>query len=173
MVGPVDAEPGTGVSSEDRDEKPGRRAGTKEKTLVLFGSPVQGPDAAGLEWVEELEHNRPLWMHPAAARDMGCSEGDRVRVLGPEGEVLTRVRMIQGLHPDTVAMRSAGAGSSTPAGPPASLPGGRRPKPARVWWAGRVYGENVRKLIPWPPDPGTASPPWQGTRVTIVREPKP
>jgi len=166
-AGPVE-ERGPGGFGNRGQGPPG---GGTEKTLLLFGSPLQGPDAARLKWVEELEHNRPLWMHPAAAREAGCSEGDWVRVRGPAGEIRTRVRLTQGLHPDAVAMRSAGAGMDGPAGPPAPLPPGLPSDPDRVWWTGGVYGENVRKVVPWPRDPGQTCPGWQDTRVTIVREP--
>jgi anaerobic selenocysteine-containing dehydrogenase len=142
----------------------GRAAGGCEKTLLLYGSPMQGPDSLRLKWVEEIEHNRPLWMHPAVAGEIGCSEGDWVEVQGPAGEIRTRVRLTEGLHPEAVAMRAAGVGMSGLGG----LSGtGGGTDPDRVWWGDETYGENVRKVIPWPADPGRTSPGWDDTRVTV------
>jgi len=134
-----------------------------ERTLILTGSPMQGADALGLAWVEEIAHNRPVWMHPLAARAAGCAEGDRVRVRGPAGEVRTRVRITEGLHPDVVAMSMAGVGMDGAE----SVPGGKGGK--EVWWREDVYGGNVRKVVPWPADPGRICPGWMDTRVVISR----
>ena len=140
-----------------------------EKTLLLFASPMRGADAPWCPWVEEIDHAKPLWMHPSGARELGCAEGDWVRVRGPAGEVRTRVRLTQGLHPDAVAMQGAVAGIDRPDTPRGS---GTEPSingPDRVWWKDEVYGENARKVVPWPRDPGREAPGWEDTRVTILR----
>ncbi len=162
------------VSSGGRDDPDPAAAGGengkggpahREKTLLLFGSPMQGPDAPRCPWIEEIDHCRPLWMHPSAAREIGCREGDWVSVKGPAGEIRTRVRLTQGLHPEAVAMAGTGQTDSK-AG---TFREGADAGPGRVWWQGEVYGENVRKIIPWPQDPGQEAPGWEDTRVTILR----
>jgi anaerobic selenocysteine-containing dehydrogenase len=140
-----------------------------EKTLLLFGTPLAGSDSPRGTWVAEIDHQRPVWMHPSAAREIGCREGDWVRVRGPAGEIRTRVRLTEGLHPEAVAMQGTAAGMEGEACVPGLSVQGEAVGEGRVWWGRETYGENVRRLIPWPPGPGPASPGWQDTRGSIRR----
>ncbi len=168
-AGPATAGPGAGGDEHVSGNGASGGPGGYEKKLLLYGSPMQGPDASRLMWVEEIEHNRPLWMHPAAAREVGCSEGDWVRVRGPAGEIRTRVRITEGLHPEAVAMSSAAAGMLEPDPVPGQFRSSHGPDPDRVWWSREIYGENVRKVVPWPTDPDRTCPGWEDTRVTIIK----
>jgi len=168
---PAGVEPGGPGSTAEKGEGPEPAA--CRKTLLLYGSPLQGPGAWGLKWVEEIEHNRPLWMHPSVADEVGCAEGDWVKVRGPAGQIRTRVRFTEGLHPETVAMCSAGAGMSgepVTEEEPTAREAGPPMKGDRVWWRREIYGENARKVVPWPPDPGPTPPGWVDTRVTVFKD---
>jgi thiosulfate reductase / polysulfide reductase chain A len=161
-----DSGSGTGLSPDPEVRDP---AGC-EKTLLLFGTALAGSDSPRGTWVAEIDHQRPVWMHPSAAREIGCRQGDWVRVRGPAGEIRTRVRLTEGLHPEAVAMQGTAAGMEEACCGPGLSPEGGDAGENRVWWKRETYGENVRKLIPWPsPDPGPVSPGWEDTRVRIRR----
>lgn len=135
------------------------------KTLILFSSPVRGEGRFPSKWLAEIDHEDPVWMHPEAAERLGLGEGDRVRVKGPVGSLVARVRLTEGIHPEAVAMASL---------PP--IPCGEKEHFARsdpdrglVWWKQDGHGDSARSLVPWPTDPSRESPGWAETRVKIER----
>jgi len=148
-----------------------------EKTLILFTSPTRGDGAGLLPWVEEIDHASPVWMNPRAAAELGLKEGDRVSVAGPAGEIRTRVRLTEGIHPEAVAVQFLSAGGnrlvSEEAGRAAGSTGGTKAEgqgsadTSRPWWGKEMYGENARRLVPWPDDPHRQAPGWKDTRVKI------
>ena len=148
---------------------PGNNAGAKEKTLVLFSAPTQGDEALQCEWIEEIRHAFPVWIHPDTAAELGCRQGDWVILKGPSGEIRTRVKLTQGIHPEAVAMEAEArdriAHPNSGGDPVAAL----QPEGPEVWWRNEIYGQNVRRIIPWPADPFREAPGWEDTRVVLKR----
>lgn len=139
------------------------RSDGSAKTLILFSSPVRGEGRFPSKWLAEIDHEDPVWMHPEAAERLGLEEGDRVRVMGPVGSLVTRLRLTEGIHPEAVAMASL---------PPIPCGGKERfarsdPDRALVWWKQDGPGDSARSLVPWPADPSRESPGWTETPVTI------
>ncbi|MEW6442434.1 MAG: molybdopterin-dependent oxidoreductase [bacterium] len=139
-----------------RGERPG-------KTLILFSAAPRGNDVPCSKWLSEIDHADPLWVHPSAAHELGCGEGDRVTVTGPGGEIVTRVRLTEGIHPEAVAM------ASSPLPEPDDL-SEEDPDRKLVWWKGKSYHARARSLVAWPADPEQAAPGWMDTLVTIKRD---
>ncbi len=146
-----------------------RSADTKGKNLLLYTSPLQGDDTPACKWLEEIAHADPVWMHPAAAAELGCKEGDWVSLKGPAGEIETRVRLSEGIHPEAVAMRAGARDRNTDSGLIDEVDEKGRNDVSLVWWTDEIYGENARKVISWPENPGQEAPGWMDTRVTIKR----
>jgi len=150
-------------------EAGGDPAVSGKKTLILYASPTRGDLLHPCEWVDEIDHADPVWVHPKAAEELGCRDGDWVALEGPAGKVETRVRLTEGIHPDSIAVACAAEdgrngvlcleGEDTEA---ESDGHGR-------WWTEESYGGNVRKVVPWPQDPHRQSPGWMDTRVTLTR----
>jgi len=161
------AEPVPGTEQSGSKESVVKDRKGCEKTLLLYASPMQGADTPPCVWVKEIEHVRPLWMHPQAAGEIGCAEGDWVLIKGPAGEIKTRVRLTEGIRPEAVAMRSAGTEKKDVERFSESLPARDARAQARPWWEKQAFGENIRKVIPWPSDPSRESPGWEDTRVVI------
>ncbi len=138
-----------------------------ERTLILYASPFRDPGAPPSRWLDELDHCCPVWVHPEAAAEIGCNEGDWVRVKGPAGEVRTRVRLTQGIHPEAVAMQSSAIDPEAGRGADFKAEAGKDPDASLVWWEADVYGENAQRIIPWPENPEQEAPGWTGTRVML------
>ena len=143
--------------------------GAVEKTLVLFSSPTQGEEAAHCKWIEEIQHAFPVWIHPDTATELGCRQGDWVILKGPSGEVRTRAMLTQGIHPEAVAVQARARDRIVP--PDTGRQTGVRGPPAdpEIWWKDEIYGQNVRRIIPWPGDPFREAPGWEDTRVVLKR----
>jgi len=147
----------------------GRKAQDPARTLILFASATQGDDAGHCKWLEEIDHASPVWINPLAARELGIREGDWVTLTGPAGSIRTRARLTEGIHPEAVAIqaRPADRGLGLLALPKAAGQG--EPDLSLVWWSKEVYGENPRRLVPWPEDPSREAPGWKDTRVILKR----
>lgn len=141
------------------------RPGGPSKTLILFSSPTREEGRFLSKWVAELDHEDPVWMHPEEAKRLGLEEGDRVRVRGPAGEVVTRLRLTEGIHPEAVAMCAL----TVPAWDEKEGFGQSDPDRKLVWWTQQSPADSGRFLVPWPADPDRESPGWMETPVTIER----
>ncbi len=152
------------------DSTPALRKRTVEKVLVLFSGPVHGSRTAGCKWLGEIEHAAPLLVHPATAREIGCAQGDVVRVKSSEGAITVRVQLTEGIHPDVVAMSAtqghSGFGPLLQGRPFSS----EDPDTMLLWWAKEVSGENPRILISWSKDPVHTGPRLMETLVTIEKD---
>ncbi len=145
------------------------RARAEERILVLYSAPTVGDESPGCPWVEEINHAAPVWMNPEAAAEMGCREGDWVVLKGPAGEVKTRVRLTEGIRPDVVAVQARTGGVLRAPGKGRDSGRAADPLLRDIWWKGGSYGENPRRVIPWPGDPSREVPSWEGTKVKIRR----
>lgn len=155
--------------AERLGEEEDKRAAPGERTLILYVSPTRGGLGPVREWVDEIDHADPVWIHPKAAEEIGCRDGDRVMLSGPAGSVETRVRLTEGIHPLAVAMPARGSGMDSQRRCPSEAEPQKGSDEQPCWWKGEAYGANARKVIPWPGDPGRESPGWMDTRVTLVR----
>ena len=155
---------GEGLREKGREE-----AAPGERTLILYASPTRGGLGPVSEWVDEIDHADPVWIHPRAAEEIGCRDGDRVMLSGPVGSVETRVRLTEGIHPMGVAMAAHGTGRDSRSRRPGEADTQKGSNEPRCWWEGEAYRANARKVIPWPSDPDRESPGWVDTRVTLVR----
>ncbi|MEM8886334.1 MAG: molybdopterin-dependent oxidoreductase, partial [Planctomycetota bacterium] len=59
--------------------------------------------SANAEWLYEIAHKNPLWMHPSDAERVGVTEQDLVRVDGEIGHFVLRPFITEGLKPGIVA----------------------------------------------------------------------
>jgi len=59
--------------------------------------------SANAEWLYEIAHKNPLWMHPSDAERIGVTEQDLVRVDGEIGYFVLRPFITEGLSPGIVA----------------------------------------------------------------------
>jgi len=159
-----------GMVSPPADTVAGERAAEEGKTLILFTSPTQGDEAGSCRWLEEIDHASPVWIHRRAAGELGIKEGDWVSLTGPAGRsIRTRARLTEGIHPEAVAIQARAEDRGLDDVLPRGRTGEQKPDEALVWWGDETYGENARRLVPWPGDPYQEAPGWKNTRVIIKR----
>jgi anaerobic selenocysteine-containing dehydrogenase len=53
-------------------------------------------------WLRQIHGHNPLYMSAVRARDMGLAEGDLVWITSHHGRVKAKLRLMQGVNPDTV-----------------------------------------------------------------------
>jgi anaerobic selenocysteine-containing dehydrogenase len=141
----------------------------EEKVLLLFSVPTHDARTAGSKWLNEIQHASPVWIHPRAAAELGCREGDWVRLKSGVGEIRSRIRLTEGIHPGTIAMEDTGGHRGF--GPIAKGKAYKSDDPDTMlaWWSKGVHGENPRSIIPWSKDPHSQGPRWMDTVVRIEK----
>jgi anaerobic selenocysteine-containing dehydrogenase len=76
-----------------------------ELILVTFKVPVHSHSRTqNCKWLSELYHDNRAWMNPRTAAERGLVDGDRITVRSEIGEIVTRVRVTEGVHPGAVAV---------------------------------------------------------------------
>jgi anaerobic selenocysteine-containing dehydrogenase len=158
--------------------------------LVVLAHPELGEGYANTRWGREIRHENPVYMNAAAAQRMGLQEGDRVVVRTQVGEAAARVRPIQGIHPQAVAMAqdfghwAGGVAATARAEPTGEEPKSRllsrkgflsnpvgaiwqSKRPAEIpWWHHHGPGLSIPALNPFTSDEAGAQA-WREIRVTI------
>lgn len=55
-------------------------------------------------WLTEIYHDNPALINPATAQKRGIKEGDRIKVRSEVGEIVTKARVTEGVHPQVIAI---------------------------------------------------------------------
>jgi anaerobic selenocysteine-containing dehydrogenase len=84
---------------EHKVMKPGELILTTFKVNVQSHSRTQNSP-----WLTEIYHDNPAWINPATAAARGIRDGDKIRVKSKVGEIITKARVMQGVHPQAVAI---------------------------------------------------------------------
>lgn len=138
--------------------------------LTTFKVPVQTHSRTqGCKWLTELHHENPAWIHPEAAAARGIQDGDRIRVKSEVGEMVTKARVTEGVHPKVVAIsHHAGhwawgeyASGKRTAVHVTEADGRNR------WW--NEYGTHPNLIIPNVGDPISGAMCWMDTVVRVER----
>lgn len=56
------------------------------------------------KYLSEIYHDNPAWMHPKTAAARGIRDGAKIRVKSKVGEIVTKAKVTEGIHPDVVAI---------------------------------------------------------------------
>jgi molybdopterin-containing oxidoreductase family iron-sulfur binding subunit len=175
---------GIWVSEEGRTPNPSEKVAFVEAipkalprsepgTLYLVGyAPATLPfNFSNTRWGREIQHRSEALMHPQTARKIGVGAGRSVTLRTSAGEATVPVRLVQGIHPDAVALpdgfgHRAGAVARADAeatrgrrgdhglslaGTASASSGQRDPRmePGEsIWWAHAGPGVSLRALFP-------------------------
>jgi anaerobic selenocysteine-containing dehydrogenase len=141
-----------------------------EMILTTFKVPVQSHSRTqGCKWLTELYHENPAWLNPAAATARGIRDGDRIRVISEVGELITKARVTEGVHPRAVAISNSaghwawGEYASGRRGPAHRPESDSRYK----WWV--ENGSHPNLIIPNRGDPIAGSMCWMDTVVRVEK----
>ncbi len=138
--------------------------------LTTFKVPTQTHSRTqGCKWLTEIFHENPAWIHPTAAAERGVGDGDPVRVRSGVGEITTRARITEGVHPGTVAIaHHAGHWAWGYYASGRRAPGHVAEADTRnKWW--KSNGTHVNRVIPCVGDPIAGSMCWMDTVVKVER----
>ncbi|MHB8766618.1 MAG: molybdopterin dinucleotide binding domain-containing protein, partial [Deferrisomatales bacterium] len=158
--------------------------------LVVLSHQELGAGYANTRWGREIRHENPVYVNAGVARQLGLAAGDHVRLRTQVGEAVARVRPLEGLHPQAVALAEdfghwAGGVAATARGEatgdePVPLLVSRKgfltnplgitrqgTQPAQApWWHHHGPGVSVSSLSPFTSDEHGAQT-WRDLRVTI------
>lgn len=56
------------------------------------------------KWLTEIYHENPAWINPATARNKGIKDGDKIKVKSRIGDIVTKARLTEGVHPQVIAI---------------------------------------------------------------------
>ena len=55
-------------------------------------------------WLTEIYHDNPALINPKTAKEKGIKEGDKIKVKSRVGEIVTKARITEGIHPSIIAI---------------------------------------------------------------------
>lgn len=151
----------------------------KESELILTTYKVNVQThsrSQGCKYLTEIYHDNPAWLHPETAELFGINDGDQVRIRSEINEIVTKVRVTEGIHPRVIAIsnhcghwqwgRFATAGKY-----PNPLAGSEQDALdsdiKRIWW--KENGVHPNWIIPNRGDPLGGMQRWMDTVVTVER----
>jgi anaerobic selenocysteine-containing dehydrogenase len=122
------------------------------------------------KWLTELFHTNPAWINPQTAMARGIADGDRIISRSAIGELVTRARVTEGIHPRTVAVANhAGHWEyGWYASGQDSHGHVHETDCDNKWW--REGGAHVNTIIPNKGDPIAGSLCWMDTVVRVEKD---
>ncbi|OGL58617.1 MAG: hypothetical protein A3J27_14670 [Candidatus Tectomicrobia bacterium RIFCSPLOWO2_12_FULL_69_37] len=144
-----------------------KKMGPEDLILTTFKVNAQiHSRSQNCKWLTEIFHSNPAWLNPKTAAARGIKNGDEIRIRSAVGELKTKARLTEGVHPGTVAV-SMHCGHWA-YGRYAS---GKTPFPERkdeqIWW--KDNGAHPNWIIPNHPDPISGQLAWMDTVVKVER----
>ena len=141
-----------------------------ELVLTTFKVAVQTHSRTqNCKWLTEIYHDNPAWVNTKTAEALGIQDGDNIRLKSSVGEIVTKVKVTEGIHPDAIAISNHcghweygnyASGKESP---------GHRHEPdcAFKWWSEK--GVHPNWIIPNRPDPIGGQQCWMDTVVEVEK----
>ncbi|NQV04699.1 MAG: DMSO reductase, partial [Candidatus Omnitrophica bacterium] len=124
------------------------------------------------KWLTEIYHENPAWINPTTAKSKGIKDGDKIKVKSRVGDIITKARLTEGVHPQVIAIShhlghweygayASGRGCS-------DYPTHKcEPDCHNKWWKG--VGVHPNWIIPNSPDPIAGQLRFMDTVVEVTR----
>jgi len=136
---------------------------------------------ANCMWLSEIVHDNPVYINSMTARKLDLKNYDRVKVISKAGEMVSSVRVVEGIHPKVIAVGDScghwGFGRIAQAEAFKS----QDPNTRLLWWGkekggfwseeerDRGNGVHPKPIIPILSDPLGGGQCWMDTKVRIVK----
>jgi len=141
----------------------------EELTLITFSRNIMASPLANCKYLAEIAHDNPLWIHPETAAMKGIQDGDPVKLQTSVGEIATKIRLTESIHPQTVALARdfghwavgniARARKFKSADPDTSL----------LFWEDKGNGVHVNSIISKNRDSKGGGQVWNGIKVRVFK----
>jgi anaerobic selenocysteine-containing dehydrogenase len=126
------------------------------------------------KWLTEIYHDNPAWVNPVTAGRRGIKDGDKIKVKSNVGEIVTKVRVTEGVHPEVIAISHhcghweyGEYASGKGCGLKRDIPHVCESDCMKKWW--KETGVHPNWIIPNSPDPIGGQQRWMDTVVTVER----
>lgn len=141
-----------------------------ELILTTYKVPVQTHSRTqGCKWLTELHHDNAALVNPQTAARFGISDGDQVRLKSSAGEMISKVKITEGVHTQVVAIShhcGHWAWGYYASGKKNIGHRGEADIQNKWWESGRSH---VNKIIPCVGDPISGSMCWMDTVVKVEK----
>jgi len=143
---------------------------SNELILTTFKVNVQTHSRTqNCKWLTELYHENPAWINTKTAKKKGIENGDWIKIKSEIGEMITKAKVTQGIHPRAIAISNhaghwawgkyASGKESFVHLPESDI--------ENKWW--KDNGNHVNKIIPNVGDPIAGSMCWNDTVVQVEK----
>ena len=121
------------------------------------------------KWLTELFHENHAWINAQTAAQKGIENDDWIKITSDTGELVTKAKVTQGIHPEAIAISHHGGhwgGGLYASGKPSYV---HQPEPdaRQKWW--KYNGAHVNKIIPIQGDPISGAMCWNDTLVKVEK----
>ncbi|KAA3616864.1 MAG: DMSO reductase [Calditrichaeota bacterium] len=147
-----------------------KKMNSEELVLTTFKVNVQTHSRTqNCKWLTELYHENPAWINTKTAKEKGIENGDWIKIKSSIGEMITKAKVTQGIHPQAIAISNHAGHWAW--GKYASGKGSFVFKSEmdveNKWW--KEKGSHVNKIIPNVGDPIAGSMCWNDTVVNVSK----
>ncbi len=140
----------------------------EELHLVVYQWSVHTHDRTGnCMWLSEIVHENPAFLNAETAARLGLSDGDDIVVASKVGEIKTKVKVVQGIHPKVVAIGDSVGHSEFGRIARAEAFDSNVKTTKLLWWHG--HGSNAKPIVANASDPIGGGQGWMDTKVWIKK----
>lgn len=122
------------------------------------------------KWLTEIYHENPAWINAATADRLGIQENDWIKLKSGIGELITRARVTQGVHPNAISIShhlGHWAFGEFASGKKSSIHVDNDSDSKLIWWEN--FGMHLNKIIPNYGDPISGAMCWNDTVVSVAK----
>jgi anaerobic selenocysteine-containing dehydrogenase len=143
----------------------------EELILTTFKLNVQVLSNTGNgSWLDEIQHDNPVWINPVTASARGISEGDGIIIKSRIGKVAATAMVTPTVAPGVVALSThfgRWQGGRYASGKRAPFAVDDDHHDEHQWW--KAGGTNTNWIIPDSPEPVSGQQCWMDTVVTVAK----
>ncbi len=122
------------------------------------------------KWLMEIYHENPAWINTATADRLGIQENDWIKLESGVGELITKARVTQGVHPNAISVShhlGHWAFGEYASGEKSSINVENDSDSDLVWW--NDHGMHLNKIIPNFGDPISGALCWNDTVISVSK----
>ncbi len=148
-----------------------KKLNNNELIMTTFKVPVHTHSRTqNCKWLMEIYHENPAWINAATADRLGIKENDWIKLESSIGELITKARVTQGVHPNAISIShhlGHWAFGEFASGEKSFINIENDSDSKLVWWENN--GAHLNKIIPNYGDPISGAMCWNDTVVSVTK----